>query len=780
MEVNNLDNTQEEKINLKEVILPYVYRWKWFVFSIIISLSFAFIYLYITKPKYDVTAKVLVKDDEKSGITSELSAFADLGSMMGGSISKIENEIEILKSRTIISQVASDLNLNVSFYDVSNFIKKEIYLDKIYTINFLDRNSLSYFKEGNFLITPKNNNQFEFKNLKSKSIEIHKFGNTFDSKFGEIIIFPNNIKNIIPIEIHIKKLDKLIDALQKEIIIAPVNKESSAIQLSITIENIDKGKAILNTLIDKHTKSTVEDKNQVSKNTLNFINERLSFITDELSTVEQNVSTFKSSNKIFDLTANASIFLENESENEKILIENKTQLKLAEYIIDYINNHKKGDLLPSNMGITNHSVEKMIETINILQLERNKLIDYSSDRNPIIINLDNQIENLKRSLKESLLNQLKSLKIQNNELEQQNNLLENKLSEAPKQEKDFKEIYRQQQIKESLYLYLLQKREETAISLAVTVPNTKIIDEAYSNGETNSPKKRMIIIISLLIGVGITLSIIYIIKLLDTKLKNKQDILDLGLPLIGDIPLSKNKEKLIVKQLDRSSVTEAFRLLRTNINFLSANSESKTIFITSTISKEGKSFTALNLSVAFGRSDKKVLLIGLDLRAPKLLDYLELGNKEGVSDYIVNSKIEWKNLILKINDAQKVDFLPSGTIPPNPAELLMSDRLAELFKEVKNNYDYIIVDTAPVGMVADTLLMNKFADILIYVARMNFLDKRLLNIPQSLYKENKFKNMTILLNGSDSENGYGYGYGYGYGDITTKKTLIQRIFKKDE
>ena len=351
---------------------------------------------------------------------------------------------------------------------------------------------------------------------------------------------------------------------------------------------------------------------------------------------------------------------------------------------------------------------------------------------------------------------------------------------APVQEKSFKEIMRQQQIKENLYLFLLQKREETSMSLAVTVSNSKTIDDAYSNGSIIKPKKKMVFTVVFLLAIAVTTIIIYIKNTLDTKIHNKFDVCDLGIPYIGDIPISELNQKLVVGKSERTSVAEAFRLLRTNINFLITNNKNtcKSIFITSTISNEGKSFIALNLACTLGLSGKKVLLIGMDLRAPKLLQYLNKSDMKGVTSYIVDENCTLESIAVVLPEMDNVTVIPSGPIPPNPAELLLSDRLQELFKEVKDKYDYVVVDTAPVGMVADTLLLNDFADMFIYVSRADYLDKRLLNIPTSLYKEGKLKNMAILLNCSDHTKNYGYGYGYGYGENSQNETNKSKWNKK--
>jgi tyrosine-protein kinase Etk/Wzc len=759
----------EDEFRIKDVVYPYLLQWKWYILSILIFFVIGLFYLKISTPIYNVHATILVKDEQKGNLMSEMSAFEDLGIGTTNIKSKIENEIEVLESRKLLSRVVDELDLNISYFNDNNAIPTEIFGNSPVKINFLKGDSSIYTKKEDFEVRIIDNSTFEFNVVDSPIKSIHRFGNSFNTSLGKIIITPNfqnfnHKKN--KIIISISEFDDVIGYLQSNIIIEQVNKESSALTLSIDLENIEKGKAIINSLIRQHNGDVISDKNEVAKNTLDFITQRVNFLTKELSSVDQSVSSFKSHNKIFDLATNASLFFENEAENEKLVLENNTQLKLAEFIYDYINSNKNDELVPSNIGIQNPSIEKMIETINTLQLEKNKLVASSSSRNPVVQNLDVQIESIKRNLKESLLNQKKSLKIRNRELSKQTDLITSKLISAPKQEKDYKEIQRQLQIKENLYLYLLQKREETAITLAVTTSNSKIIDDAFSNGTIISPKKKVIYLICFIIALVIPTLILFIRFILDTKIHTKSDVSEIGIPYIGDIPISDNPNKLVVGKNERTSVAEAFRLLRTNINFLITNKNDgcKSIFITSTISNEGKSFIALNIAATLGLSGKKVALIGMDLRAPKIMQYLDRTISVGVTSYLINENLKLNDISIKLDQIDNVTVIPSGPIPPNPAELLMSKRVQELFREIKAEYDYIVVDTAPVGMVADTLLLNEYADMFIYVSRANYLDKKLLNVPSTLYKEGKLKNMAILLNCSDHNKNYGYGYGYGYGE----------------
>jgi tyrosine-protein kinase Etk/Wzc len=781
----HLEN-QEIK-NLKEIIYPYIIHWKFFIISIILCLSIYVIYINYTKKLYKINTTLIINDEKENGLAGQISSFENLGLDFGGSSSSIDNELNLLSSRNLISKVVKNLNLNITYYNLQSTRKDELYENLPIKINFLDKQCTINNKIASITIKKINSSKFELIDEKYDKKGIFFFGEAINCSFGNIIITPTYFSKIKNYHIRIKlnKYDKVVTDLINSITIEKMDKESDILSLSTQSNNINKGKAILKELVELHIEETVDDKNQVSKNSLEFINERIEFITNELSDVESNVSSFKSENKIFDLTANASMFFENENENRKNLAENDIQLKLSEFILDHLKNSKNDDLIPYNIGISNEAIDELVRSVNNIIIEKNKLLVRSSEKNPIVQNLESQILSLKNNLKESLINQKTTLKIKSRELQKTNAILDKKLTSAPEQEKDFREFSRQQQIKETLYLFLLHKREETAISLAVGVSNIKLIDPPYSDGNIVSPKKQLLLLASILIGLIIPICIIYIIKLFDTKIHNNSEIINLGIPYIGDIPNTDSKTKLVVGLAERSSVAEAFRLLRTNVNFLipSAKDSAKSIFITSTISNEGKSFIALNLAATLGLSGKKVALLGLDLRAPKILQYINEKKAIGITSFIVDSNISLNDISIKIPEIENLTIIPSGPIPPNPAELLMSDRLSYLFDEVKEQFDYIVVDTAPVGLVADSLLLNKYADMFIYVARANFLDKRLLNIAQNLHDESKLKNMSILLNCSDYKRNYGYAYSYGYGDDSSyieknEKSWFHKIWKK--
>lgn len=778
----NINNQQEEQdIDIKEILHKYLIHWEWFVIGIFCSLILAYIIHRYTVPKYEVTATLLLKDDKKGGLISELSTFQDLGGLSGQKTgNNMDNTIEILKSRSLMRRVAEKLQLNVQYYLVESPYDKEVFFQPPIKVNFLAGNNSIETLDTTFFINITSNSHYILLDKNKNSKGVKTFGEQIVTDFGKIVITPNDDITEGTIKIQITPIDIIADNYRTAIKIEPASKTASIINLTLNDVSVEKASAIINTLIDQQNEEAITDKNEVSKNTLSFINERTKLITTELTAVESNAEEFKTQNKLVDVTSEGGLFLKTGTENQKDIIETNTQIRLAEFMIEYLSKHSEpSELIPSNLGFTDISISNMIQTYNALVLERNKILKNSSEKNPIIINLNTQISGLNKSIKESLLNFKTSLVIKDKELQKQEEAINSKIASVPKYEREYRNIQRQQQIKEALYLYLLQKREETAIALSVTVANTKIIDTAYSNGIPVSPKKKLLYLIALFFGILIPALLIYMLDFVDTKIHSKKDLDKFDLPYLGDIPLSISKEKLVVSKSENSSISEAFRHLRTNINFMMGETKNKckTIFVTSTISKEGKSFIALNLAATISISGKKVLLIGMDLRAPKILEYLDQDSTNvGLSNYIVDSDLELKNIIKQIPNRENFYILPSGSIPPNPAELLMHQRVKEMFEYAKNNYDYIIVDTAPVSMVTDTFLISDYSDAFVYVTRANYLDRRLLHIPEHLYKEKRLLNMAVLLNGSDTKRGYGYGYGYGYGQEQEKKWW-EKLFK---
>lgn len=765
-EQNNFQAEELQESSLKDILQNYLRHWKWFLISLLASLVLGFVYIRYQTPLYEVNATILIKDDKKGEIASELSAFEDLGILKSNK--NIDNEIEVLKSRTLMTMVVKELNLDVTYFSYGRPIEHERYYNTPVVLNYTVKNQEPRIK-GNWVLIPESDKRFVLRDGKSnEKLGSYAFGDAIDTKFGKIIFtttpFFAEVYVNKDFRVVITPVNEVVDTYLRSVKVTPVNKTSNAIKISLRDAIPEKAADIINNLIKQHNLDAIADKNQVSRNTADFISDRIKFITEELSLVEGEAQDFKTRYKLTDVESDAKLFLETGSQSEAGVLEMNTQMRVAEFMNDYVQKHNQpGDLIPANLGLSDPALTAQIGEYNKLVQERNRLLKSSGEKNPVVENLDNQLISLKASIRESLVNLKTALQIRVREMSRKEGEINSKISSVPKYEREYRIIQRQQQIKEALYLYLLQKREETNIALAVTVANAKVIDPAYSDGEPVAPKQQIIYLAALIIGMIIPVMILYVSALADTKVHGKKDIDKLRIPYLGDIPLSESKDRLVVSGNSNSGIAEAFRLLRTNVDFMVGGSktENKTVFVTSTVGKEGKSFVALNLAASLAISGRKTLLIGMDLRAPKILNYLGMEDKKGLSDLIMRDDVSPGDYIFRIPELDNLDVLPSGSIPPNPAELLMSSRIKDLFVLLKQQYDYIIVDTAPVGMVTDTLLLNAYADAFVYVVRANYLDKRLLTIAETVFREKRLSNMAILLNGSDHSKGYGYGYGYG-------------------
>ncbi|WP_281637503.1 GumC family protein [Flavobacterium marginilacus] len=796
MENNNNKSFEEDlenDFNLKEFFDKYLVHWKWFGFGVSICLIMAFLYLRYTIPQYKAFTTILVKDEKKGGMLSELSAFADMG--LGGSVvNNVDNEIEILKSRTLIESTIKKLNLTVSFIFKGKIKDIELYEKSPIEVTLI--NPEKHFYENEMILNYKElapdtfELEIEFKEdkeqgvLNSTSVAKYHYDELITTQYGQIIIRKSKIKvddlkeKFGKFSIVISPLEDIVDSFRERVSVNPISKTSSVVEISIKDPVVKKAEDFLDNLIAIYNSNAATDKNFIAENTSEFINNRLEIITQELDGVEKNVESFKTSNEVTDIESEAKLYVEGSDEYVKKGVETEIQLNVVNSMLSFIKKSSSSDLLPANIISEKGDASNLINNYNTLILDRNRILKSATPENPSVIKLDQQIASLKSNVFASLLRMQSNLVIQKNNLKRNEGILNSKIRKIPVQEHQFRIIDRQQKVKEELYLYLLQKREETAISLAATEPNARVIDSGKAEKIPASPKKKIVYLVALLLGLLIPFGIIYVINLLDTKIKSRLDLEGKTLiPFIGDVPTSDSPSD-IIKADSRTSSAEALRIVRTNLEFILSKADenrAKTIFLTSTFPKEGKTFVSANLAGTFALSGKKVLLVGMDIRNPRLDEYFALPGR-GFTNYLSSKDVKLDDLIVKQDGFDNFYILPAGVIPPNPAELLMSNKVDDLFKTLKNQYDYIIVDTAPVSLVTDTLLIAKHADCFIYVARANFLEKRMLNIPNELYKANKLPNMCLLLNDTDSTKGYGYGYGYG---VNVKKTSwYNKILKR--
>jgi len=782
-------NEENKKLDIKQELGKYLMYWKAFVLFTIIALSAAYIHLRYATPIYKASTTIMIKDDYRSGTSTELAAFEDLG-IIGKSGNNVDNETQILMSRRIIGNAIKQLNLDVSYFFEGRVKTTELYKTSPIALVFKNRN---YEYSASFIIDLlKETDNFQLKDLEGNIIGTHQFNETITLKVGDFIISKTDFyeDNKGSLVISISNLTNVIDAYKGGLQITPLGTNTSALNLSINHPVIEKAEDFLNELVSQYNADAIQDKNEVSQKTKEFIDERLLKVGDDLAKIEDDIKNYKKENKISGLSTEGELNLEKANQYSEELIKINTELSLGKSILEDLKNNTSAlELLPQDLGFSEISLDGVINEYNILVNNAKRLKVNAGNKNPRLLLLQGEISALKTNLVESFEKLVFNLQNKSNQLNKKVNNLNQKVSSIPVIERGFIDISRHQQIISGLFTYLLTKKEETAISLAVTVSNAKIIDVAYSSKIPIAPNRKGIYLGALLFGLFIPFISIFIKNFLDNKIHSKKDIEALTtIPFIGDIPRAQTDSKIVIAKGARTSTAEAFRLIRTNLNFMMPDDKedglAKTIFITSSSSGEGKSFISINLSAALELSNKKVLLIGMDLRAPKITEYLGISERKGVTNFITNTKISLDEIKFTIPECEGLDIICSGAIPPNPAELLLHDKIEELFTEAKKDYDYIIVDTAPVNMVTDTLLISKYADITLYVTRANYLDKQLLNVPQTLYKENKLPNMAILLNDTDLTKGYGYGgygyggYGYGYGNSYVDKDQVKKPWYK--
>lgn len=757
------NTTKEPSFNLKAEIFYYLTYWKWFVLTAGLAFFLATVYLRYSTPIFRASSKILVKDDKKGGILSELDLFSDMKSL-GKIKSNVDNEIEVIKSRTLAERTINELQFNIKYTTKGRFKTLELYPSPV-VANWTSKSD-SINKPTSFTLRWLSASSFYLSGdgLVDKVV---RYEEKITTPQGELIVFkakgiPNTFNEIV---VSIQSVQQVASAYFGRLSIATVSKNTSVLELGMTDAVPKKAEDYLNALVQVYIQDAIDDKSYVAKNTSRFIEDRIRKIAEELDGTESDKERYQMQNKITGQTEEVGLFLQNATEFEKREIDTETQIKVVETMMDYLKKSNFSDLLPANILTADANAGGMIEKYNQLVLDRNRLLKNAAPENPVVASLEAKIVSSKESIQATLVRLKTSLLIKQADLHEQNSKLSGKLTNMPSIEKEMRGLGRQQQIKESLYLYLLQKREETAISLAVTEPNAKIIDAALASPSPISPKRSLILLGAILLGMAIPFGILYLMRLLDTKVKSREDVMQrLQAPFLGDVPRSLTNDEIINKESNSSS-SEAIRFIRTNLEFLlikADKNKAKTIFVTSTLPKEGKTFITVNLAGSIALSNKKVLVLDLDVRNSKLGNYIQVSAK-GVTNFVTDTALQLEDLILQVPGFDSMYVLGPGAIPPNPAELLMNERLGYMFEKLKEEYDYIIVDTPPVSLVTDTIIVANLADVFVYVVRENYLDKVLLEIPEQLRLDNKLPNMAVVLNDAAGRKTYGYGAGYGYG-----------------
>ena len=794
---DKLGEQSKEQVNIQELLFRYLIHWPWFVISIIICIACAWGYLRLTTPIYNISATVLIKDEKKGGGASMSSDLEKMG-LEGfvSSSSNVDNEIEVLRSKSLAREVVNNLGLFVTDMDEDEFPSKELYHTSpvLVSLTHQEADKLPGRMEINMILQPTGALGVQITvGEKEYRKQFDKLPAVFPTDEGTVAFFANNdtLSAVCPENItkerHITAFINRPFSVLKEYVnslsIAPTSKTTSVVVISLENTNTRRGRDYINKLLEMYNINANNDKNEVAQKTAEFIDERIGIISKELGSTEQDLENFKRSAGITDLNSEAQIALTGNAEYEKKRVENQTQINLVMDLQRYMKGNEY-EVLPSNIGLQDAASAGAIDRYNQMLVERKRLLRTSTENNPTIINLDTSIRAMRTNVQATLDATLKGLQITKEDLAREASRYSRRINDAPTQERQFVSIARQQEIKSGLYLMLLQKREENAITLAATANNAKIIDEALADDNPISPKKTIVYLAALVLGVGLPVGVIYLIGLTKFKIEGRADVEKLtSLPVVGDIPLADEKTgSIAVFENQNNLMSETFRNVRTNLQFMLENGKN-VILVTSTISGEGKSFISANLAISLSLLGKKVVIVGLDIRKPGLNKVFNIPKKEhGITQYLTNTTANLMDFVHPSDINKNLFILPGGTVPPNPTELLARGGLEKAIETLKANFDYVILDTAPVGMVTDTLLIGRVADLSVYVCRADYTHKAEFTLINELAENNKLPNLCIAVNGLDLNSrkygyyygygkygkyyGYGkrYGYGYGYGE----------------
>ncbi|MCA0151864.1 GumC family protein [Winogradskyella vincentii] len=758
---------EEESIDLKKEVNRYLNFWPWFILATIIMVFSAYVYLRYAPKIYQTNAKVKILD-ESDGLELPTSAFIFKRSNIN-----LENEIEILTSYIIIERVVRELNLNTKFFEVGTIQTSPVanlpfeYEQLVHQDSIIKSSTYEVNIENSKFRIVNNTNEkvYEFSNHNTFSSE-HDL--PFNIRYNTEASSEDVIGKTFLINFNTVKMAAL--SLKSQIEVEAIGEQSDLLQLTLRGESFELSENIINTLLDVFNKDGITDRQLVSQRTIDFIDNRFEFLASELDDIEVDRQEFKQKNNLVDLGTDAELGLEQRTKSDEEVFRIENQLALAELLNDALVSTNGSSLLPANFGLDNQGINNLINEYNTAVLERDKLTSSAGANNPSVKLVVSTINDLETNIKRSLTSYITQLKMSQGQIKSRNRRFIGQVSQIPEKEKLLRAIERQQKIKESLYLLLLQKREEAAINLAITEPSIKVVENALSSVKPISPKSSIIYAGALLAGLLIPFGFLYLMFMLDTKLHGKDDITNIttDIPVIAEIPDLKKKENIIFTDPnDRSALAESFRILSSNVDYIlpvKDNKKSNVIYCTSTIKGEGKTLVSLNLSLALSSINKKVLLIGADLRNPQIHSYIsEDKHKPGLSNYLHEIEFNWKDAIINGFDKHpNHHIILSGSIPPNPAHLLTNGRFKDLIEEAKKDYDFIIVDTAPTILVTDTMLISQLADATIYIARANYTEKNLLNYSKELHESGRIKNMAYVLNSVGASKSYGYGYNYGY------------------
>lgn len=761
-------------------------KWHWFLISFVIIGGLAVAYILTTPPTYTRKTSILIKDDDAtSSLSKEFGQFSDMA--LGKSRMNIQNEMITFQSTTYMKEVVQALHLDMNYSVDGNFHTKVIYGKELPVNVALPDVEPDQYAGFTLKINGNNLELFGFSNLENTAEENKvvkgKIGTPVQTPIGKVIVTPTKSfvgKYDLPIHVSKHSVTDCSNNYSTRLKVELNQDRASVIDITLEDQSAERAEDVLNKLYEVYNKKWVEDINQQATSTSQFIDEELRLIESELGIVDQDISSYKSEHLVPDLQQASGIYMNKVEATNTQLLELDNQLFMAKYVKKQLNEGHQFKVLPVNSGIDNAMIAQQITNYNEMVLQRNNLVANSSESNPLVQDIDKSLISTKSAINASIDNVIATLSDRIGSLHSSESETKSKIASNPNQEKYLLSVERQQKVKEQLYVFLLQKREENQLSKAFTAYNTKMLNPPTGGKSPTKPVKSHVMFIAFIISLLIPMVIVFIVSNMDSTVRYRKDIASLSLPFLGELPLSYKRKKgllglffkkkdvrtIVVQEKNNNSINEAFRVLRTNLEFVTGkDGKNKRIMFTSSNAGSGKTFISMNLATSFAIKGKRVLVIDLDLRKASLSTFID-SPTIGISNYLSENIDDYEQIIVRGKSHANLDVIPVGTIPPNPTEILFNERLEQLLNSVQDEYDYIFIDCPPLEIVADASIVNNLIDMTIFVIRSGHLDKSILPNIEKFYTEKRYKNMVLILNGIDTSSstyGYNYGYGYGYG-----------------
>lgn len=758
-----MEQNKNNEIDVRKIVRIVTEKWYWFAIGVVFFLLLGIAYFLRKAPNWTTDATIVLRQKDAS-IGDQLGSLAMLG--LGGNTAA-EDEVVVLSSRGLVTQSLDALNLWESTYVKDGFRWKGEFKNQALKIDYLQLSERG--EERPFIVYVKPTKKGYRVRVKSgffhrSSTRVKTLDEPVETVAGTLLIHPTRVLSPDTTYRLVHKRRELVVADYLNLIsIALHKKESNIINLSMKSPIPERDRALLHQIIEQYNLNAIVDKNMLASNTASFIEERMNIITAELSEAEKTVSQYKEKNKITDIETQARLVLEANSIEQQALAEIETQLNLVDYIDEFMHNEsKQNSLIPANIGITDATLESSLSEYNAIVLQRMRIQRTATENNPVLEQMDLQLASMRQNILATIASVRESLKIRKRDLQAQDSKFTRQMKDAPEQEREYVRIVRDQKIKEQLYLFLYEKREENALMLAATTIPAKIIDIPQRDVRSRSPKLMNLLVICIILGLFFPAALLYIYTIFNDKVDDvKEYERRVKAPMLGEIVQNSRHAHIAIHEGESTVSAELFRLIRTNLRFMIASDvKNPVILVTSCVNGEGKSYISCNIALSLAILGKKVALVGLDIRKPMIAQYFGLAQKGHLTDYLAEPTVTIDDIIVPSGEHKNLDLLPCGTIPPNPAELLQTKRVEELFAELRKRYDYIIVDTAPVALVSDTYLLDRIADLTIFVSRFKYTPTEMIDYLNQIIEQERMHHVACVLNGTKgNRSGYGYGYG---------------------